>query len=64
MRTEPKRFTGQTPNGSDHPWIILSPWNEDIIVNRARASHYVVVWNALGKGRDVISSLSSAGMFL
>ncbi len=33
-------------------------------VSRARVCHYVAVWNALGEGSDVISSLSSAGMFL
>ncbi len=32
-------------------------------MSRARACRYVVVRNALGKGSDIISSLSSAGMF-
>ncbi len=44
-------------------WSSLSPWSGDFGVSRARACHYVVIWNALGEGSDVISSLSSAGMF-
>ncbi len=53
-----ERFTGS----SKWKWSSLSPWSGDFGVNRARACHYVVVWNALGEG-SVISSLSSAGMF-
>ncbi len=44
-------------------WLSISPWSGDFGVRRAHACHYVVIWNELGKGRDVISSLSSAGMF-
>ncbi len=44
-------------------WSSLSHWSGDFGVSRARACHYVVVWNALDEGSDVISSLSSAGMF-
>ncbi len=44
-------------------WSSLSPWSGDFGVSRAPACHYLVVWNALGKGRDVISSLTAAAMF-
>ncbi len=54
-----ERFTGS----SKWKWSSLSPWSGDFGVNRARACHYVVVWNTLGEGSDLISSLSSAGMF-
>ncbi len=42
-------------------WSSLSHWSGDFGVSRA--CHYVGVWNALGEGSDVISTLSSAGMF-
>ncbi len=54
-----ERFTGS----SKWKWSSLSPWSGDFGVNRARACRYLVVWNALGEGSDLISSLSSAGMF-
>ncbi len=54
-----KRFTGS----SKWKWSSLSPWSGDFGVNRARACRYLVVWNALGEGSNLISSLSSAGMF-
>ncbi len=54
-----ERFHGQFK----WKWSSLSPWSEDFGVNRARACRYLVVWNALGEGSDLISSLSSAGMF-
>ncbi len=59
---------GQITNGSDHPYARPNPferqrpWSGDFGVSRACACHYVAVWNALGKGSDIISS-SSAGMF-
>ncbi len=54
-----ERFTGS----SKWKWSSLSPWSGVFGVNRARACHYVVVWNTLGEGSDLISSSSSAGMF-
>ncbi len=54
-----ERFTGS----SKWKWSSLSPWSGDFGVNRARVCRYLVVWNALGEGSDLISSLSSAGMF-
>ncbi len=44
-------------------WSSPSPCSGDFEVNRARVCNYFVVWNALDKGSDLISSSSSAGMF-
>ncbi len=48
---------------SKFQWSSLFPWSGDFGVNRACACNYFIVWNALGKGSDLIFSSFSAGMF-
>ncbi len=45
-----ERFTGS----SKWKWSFLFPWSGDFGVSRVRGCHYAVVWNALGKGSDLL----------
>ncbi len=54
------RISNSSQASSKWKWSSLSPWSGDFGVSRACVCAH---WNALGKGSDLISSLSLAGMF-
>ncbi len=57
------RVPNHTVHGafSKWKWSSLSPCSGNFGVSKGCACHYLVVWNALDKGSDLISSSSSAG---